>query len=110
MIYILSLAGIPPLAGFFGKFTVFAAALNLGGLAGPAGWLAILAIFLSALALYYYLVILKQALVVAPTAVTSSDPVTNPITVPADAAIVLVFAALILVVLGLFPSFVLRIF
>jgi hypothetical protein len=36
--------------------------------------------------------------------------VTNRITVPADAAIVLVFAALILVVLGLFPSLVLRIF
>ena len=110
LIYILSLAGIPPLAGFFGKFTVFAAALNLGGLAGPAGWLAILAIFLSALALYYYLVILKQALVVPPAAATSSDPSTSRISVPVDAAIVLVFAALVLVVLGLFPSFVLRIF
>ena len=110
LIYILSLAGIPPLAGFFGKFTVFAAALNLGGLAGPAGWLAILAIFLSALALYYYLVILKQALVVPPAAATSSDPSTSRISVPVDAAIVLVFAALVLVVLGLFPSLVLRIF
>ena len=101
---------MPPLAGFFGKFIVFAAALKLGGLAGPAGWLAILAIFLSAVALYYYLVILKQALVVAPAAAISGDTVTNRITVPADAAIVLVFAALILVVLGLSPSLVLRIF
>ena len=104
-VYLLSLAGIPPLAGWVGKFTVFAAALNLGGLAGPAGWLALLAIALSAVALYYYLVMLKQALVVGP-----ADPAAAPVPVPADAAIVLVFTALLLVLLGLFPSLVLRIF
>lgn len=104
-VYLLSLAGIPPLAGFFGKFTVFAAALKLGGLAGPAGWLALLAIALSAVALYYYLVMLKQALVAAP-----ADPASAPVPVPPDAAIVLVFTALLLVLLGLFPSVVLRIF
>jgi NADH-quinone oxidoreductase subunit N len=104
-VYLLSLAGIPPLAGWVGKFAVFAAALNLGGLAGPAGWLALLAIALSAVALYYYLVMLKQALVVGP-----ADPAAAPVPVPADAAIVLVFTALLLVLLGLFPSVVLRIF
>ncbi len=104
-VYLLSLAGIPPLAGWVGKFTVFAAVLNLGGLAGPAGWLALLAIALSAVALYYYLVMLKQALVVGP-----ADPAAAPVPVPADAAIVLVFTALLLVLLGLFPSVVLRIF
>ncbi|MCX6951727.1 MAG: NADH-quinone oxidoreductase subunit N [Verrucomicrobia bacterium] len=104
-IYILSLAGIPPLAGFFGKFTVFAAALKLGGLAGPAGWLTILAIALSAVALYYYLVVLKQALVASP-----SPSASGRIPVPADAAIVLIFTALLLVLLGIFPSVVLRIF
>ena len=104
-VYLLSLAGIPPLAGWVGKFTVFAAALNLGGLAGPAGWLALLAIALSAVALYYYLVMLKQALVVGP-----ANPAAAPVPVPADAAIVLVFTALLLVLLGLFPSVVLRIF
>jgi NADH-quinone oxidoreductase subunit N len=35
--------------------------------AGPAGWLALLAIALSAVALYYYLIVLKQALVVPLT-------------------------------------------
>ena len=104
-VYILSLAGIPPLAGFFGKFTVFAATLQLGGLAGPAGWLTILAILLSAVALYYYLVVLKQVLVVAP-----KESASTPLSVPPDAAIVLVFVALLLVGLGLFPSLVLRVF
>jgi hypothetical protein len=50
-------------------------------------------------------VVLKQALVAPPAASASSR-----IPVPADAAIVLVFAAALIVLLGLFPSFVLRIF
>ena len=104
-VFILSLAGIPPLAGFFGKFAVFAAALKLGGLAGPAGWLTVLAILLSAVALYYYLQVLKQALVAAPAANNSS-----PVRVPLATAITLLAAAALLVGLGLFPSYVLRLF
>jgi len=103
-IFILSLAGIPPLAGFFGKFAVFAAALKLGGLAGPAGWLTVLAILLSAVALYYYLLVLKQALVAAPAAHSSR------IRVSAVPAIALIFAAGLIVCLGVFPSLLLNLF
>lgn len=103
-VFILSLAGIPPLAGFFGKFAVFAAALKLHGIAGMAGWLALLAIAMSAVALYYYLIVLKQALVVRPAA----DSNVKPIAVPAAAAAALLIAAVLLIALGLFPSVVLR--
>ena len=101
-VFILSLAGIPPLAGFFGKFGVFAAALKLNGLGGYVGWLTILAILFSAVALYYYLIVLKQALVAGPA---KNAP---KIRVSAETATALVFAAALLIVLGIFPSFVMR--
>jgi NADH-quinone oxidoreductase subunit N len=97
-VFILSLAGIPPLAGFFGKFTVFAAALQLGGISGPAGWLTLLAIALSAVALYYYLTILKQALVAAPA------PGASPITLPVVATVALIVAAGLIILLGVLPA------
>ena len=98
LVFVLSLAGIPPLAGFFGKFAVFAAALKLGGLSGMAGWLAILAILMSAVGLYYYLLILKQALVAAP------PPGAPRIAVPPAPWFALLVAVALLVLLGIFPS------
>ena len=57
-IFMLSLAGLPPLAGFFGKFYLFSAAIRAGGNHGLL-WLVALALFGSLISLYYYLIVLK---------------------------------------------------
>lgn len=53
-IALLSLAGIPPAAGFIGKFYLFRAAVDAG-----LTLLVMIAVFNSIIALYYYLVVVK---------------------------------------------------
>ena len=54
MISFLSLAGMPPFAGFIVKFGVFAAAVQSGMI-----WLAVIGVLNSIIGLYYYLTVLK---------------------------------------------------
>lgn len=51
---LLSLAGIPPLAGFFGKFYVFLAAIEAG-----LYWLAVIGVLASVVGAFYYMRIIK---------------------------------------------------
>lgn len=51
---VLSLGGIPPTAGFFGKFFIFKAAVDAG-----LWWLALIGILMAFVGLYYYLSIIK---------------------------------------------------
>jgi len=96
LIFFLSLAGIPPLAGFFGKFYLFSAALA-GENSGPL-WLVILAIAMSAISLYYYLRVVKQIYVGEPAA--ASPPMKISRTVTATICVI----ALLVVVLGCAPN------
>ncbi|MEW5985317.1 MAG: NADH-quinone oxidoreductase subunit N [Chloroflexota bacterium] len=54
LIALLSLAGIPPTAGFFGKFFLFKAAVDAG-----LWWLALIGILNAFVSLYYYLSVAK---------------------------------------------------
>jgi NADH-quinone oxidoreductase subunit N len=54
MLAMLSLAGVPPLAGFFAKFYIFQAAVSAGLV-----WLAVIGVLNAILGLYYYLIVIK---------------------------------------------------
>ncbi len=96
-IFMLSLAGLPPLAGFFGKFYLFSAAFHAGVNHGLL-WLVALALFGSLISLYYYLIVLK-AVFVDPPSVSTSQPLNRStsrsflqsFTVTILAAVVLLF-------------------
>jgi NADH-quinone oxidoreductase subunit N len=92
----LSLAGIPPLVGFWAKFNLFAAVLGVS--AGPVPFaLVALAVAMSAVSLYYYLQVLKRAYVMP--AVDETPIKAHPVTLA-----VLVAIAAAVVVLGCFPA------
>ena len=54
-VFMLSLVGIPPLAGFMGKYYLFSSAIEKGYI-----WLVVVAILTSVVSLYYYLNVVRQ--------------------------------------------------
>ncbi|MDE3064014.1 MAG: NADH-quinone oxidoreductase subunit N, partial [Acidobacteriota bacterium] len=96
LVLFLSLAGIPPLVGFWAKFNLFAAVLSVSQ-SGMAVGLVALAVGMSAVSLFYYLQVMKRAYVIAPVDET-------PIALPPVTLVLLVFIGLAVVVLGCFPS------
>lgn len=61
-VFLFSLMGIPPTAGFAGKFYIFAGAVKAGYI-----WLAVIGVLNSAVSLYYYLRIMVAMYFKAPT-------------------------------------------
>jgi len=92
-LFLLSLIGVPPLAGFVGKFYVFAAAVRAGYL-----WLTVAAVLNSALAAYYYLRVVVYMYMRAP----ESTPVAY--TPSLAGALALVVALVGIVALGVVPA------
>jgi len=98
MLFLLSLGGMPPTAGFFGKFYLFRAVLQSGQI-----WAVVIAVLNSAISFYYYLRIVismftpeKEAAMVPSTGLALSIIVTLVLTVWGTLS------------LGLFPGFFLE--
>ncbi len=96
LVLFLSLAGIPPLVGFWAKFNLFAAALSVNHSSVGVGLVA-LAVAMSAVSLYYYLQVMKRAYVMAPV-----DE--SRIVLPVVTTMMLAFIGLLVVALGCFPD------
>ncbi len=78
LVSFLSLAGMPPLAGFMAKFLVFAAAVNIN-----MWWLAAIGVINSIIGLFYYLTVLKVVYLYR------SDDEDKPVVIPSGAALAL---------------------
>jgi NADH-quinone oxidoreductase subunit N len=97
VIGILSLLGMPPTAGFFGKYYVFSAAVQAGG---GMVWLAVLGVLASAVGAYYYLKVIVYLYMREPDA-------DKPIAVPMQSVYVvvaLVLAGYYVLKMGITPS------
>ena len=89
LVALLSLGGMPPLAGFVAKFYVFAAAVESGYI-----WLAFLGVLNSIVGLYYYLTILKVVYLYR------SEHEDKPVPVPGVYAATLGACVLLIVAIG----------
>jgi NADH-quinone oxidoreductase subunit N len=92
-VFMVSLAGLPPTAGFFGKFLIFKAAI-----AADEVWLVVIGVLTSAVSVYYYLRVVV-AMYMRP------DPEATEVATPApNAGWVVLAAAFFTVALGLVPG------
>lgn len=93
-VFMFSLAGIPPLAGFFGKFYVFSAAVN-----AELYGLAIIGVLNSALSVYYYIRIVWYMYF------NEAKEGAAPLTFERGNSVALFIAAIFTLLMGLLPSF-----
>lgn len=76
-VFFLALAGIPPSAGFIGKFVLFYS-IAVQAVSQPSSWLllvVIIAILNSALSIYYYARVIKYMYVLPPNGEKINEPV-----------------------------------
>jgi NADH-quinone oxidoreductase subunit N len=93
-----SLAGVPPMAGFFGKFLLFKAALAQGAAQHGYYWLVGIAILGVVISLYYYFGVIRAIYWPGNAPDYSPIPVSRPLLISVYACVAGMFF------LGLFPS------
>ena len=91
--FLLSLSGIPPLAGFWGKYFIFLSLIQTGHYG-----LATLGVLYSVIGLYYYMRI-ASAMIIKPA------PDTEPVRVGPAMALALVVTAAGTMFIGVFPNY-----
>jgi len=92
LLFLLSLAGVPPLAGFIGKLYIFVAAIEQ-----ELYTLLIVGLINIVISLYYYLIVVKKMYINEPT-----DPTPLTISVPLKVAVGVGVAGTLL--LGIYPK------
>ena len=91
LLFMLSLGGIPPTAGFMGKFWLFSAAIEAGFV-----WLAVIGVLNSAISLYYYIRVI--VFMYLKKDATGSEPVFSP-----SLALAVGVAVIATIFLGVYP-------
>jgi NADH-quinone oxidoreductase subunit N len=96
LIFLLSLAGIPPTAGFLGKYYIFLSLVETGHY-----YLAVIAVLYVAVAVYYYFRMVRSMFV--------SEPVDKlPVASSVGLRVALAATGLMTIVVGLYPEPFLR--
>jgi len=95
LVAVFSLAGIPPMVGFMGKFALMIAAWESG-----LGWLVLIALANTVIAAYYYLGIVKTAFF----GTVAEAPPEPPLELDRSSRLACVLLIATLLLLGLFPS------
>jgi len=103
LLFLFSLAGIPPLAGFTSKFVLFSSTIySPDGAITQWVWLAFIAILNSALSLYYYTRVVKTMYIEKPEAGASK------IKVPKAFIAAILICVVFVILLGIMPGEILR--
>jgi NADH-quinone oxidoreductase subunit N len=98
VIALLSFAGIPPTGGFFAKYYVFSVALKNG-----YNWLVILAVVSSLISVFYYFRIISAMFVSEGTSIEAPA-------MSGSQKFALIASSALVIILGIFPEFVIRLF
>ncbi len=96
LVFMVSLAGIPPTAGFIGKFYVFMAAVEAG-----LAWLAVIALIFAVVSAYYYMRVVMVMYMREPSPSSIAPP---HLSVSPALSFVLACAVAGVILFGLFPN------